>query len=170
MTDVRARHDFGPAFDEKPPTLDRRQLIRAGAWAAPVIVLATAAPAAAAQSVNTGNVPASALAVTAYGLYDSNSEGTHGPLYWSGGQVGYWNPVNGVAIASFTWTALLLKPDGTSATVGSGAATTPAGQSFTIPSMSVAAKPLLLGKYTLTLTVFGSGSTSVSDQEFVSIA
>lgn len=47
MTDVRARGDLGPAFDEKTPTLDRRQLLRAGAWAAPVIVLATAAPAAA---------------------------------------------------------------------------------------------------------------------------
>ncbi|WP_298944480.1 hypothetical protein [uncultured Microbacterium sp.] len=60
MTDVRARGDLGPAFDEKTPTLDRRQLIRAGAWAAPVIVLATAAPAAA-QSLTLVNVPASNL-------------------------------------------------------------------------------------------------------------
>lgn len=33
-------------------TLDRRTLLRTGAWAAPVLVLATAAPAAAASAVN----------------------------------------------------------------------------------------------------------------------
>lgn len=43
--------DFGPAFDDKPAGIDRRQLLRAGAWAAPALILATAAPAAAAQSV-----------------------------------------------------------------------------------------------------------------------
>ena len=42
--------DFGPAFDDKPAGIDRRQLLRAGAWAAPALILATAAPAAAAQS------------------------------------------------------------------------------------------------------------------------
>ncbi len=39
--------------------LDRRQLIKAGAWAAPVIVLATAAPAA--QSVDTRTYSGAAL-------------------------------------------------------------------------------------------------------------
>ncbi|HYP73168.1 MAG TPA: hypothetical protein VEP72_03710 [Microbacterium sp.] len=46
MTDTLPRLDG--AFDGSDArTLNRRQLIRAGAWAAPVIVLATAAPAAA---------------------------------------------------------------------------------------------------------------------------
>ena len=46
MTDVLPRLEG--AFDGSDrKTLDRRQLLKAGAWAAPVIVLATAAPAAA---------------------------------------------------------------------------------------------------------------------------
>jgi len=49
MTDVLPRLD-GAFDDSDAKTLNRRQLIRAGAWAAPVIVLATAAPAAA-QSI-----------------------------------------------------------------------------------------------------------------------
>lgn len=48
MADLLPR--LGGAFDESDKrTLDRRQLIRAGAWAAPVLVLATASPAMAAQ-------------------------------------------------------------------------------------------------------------------------
>lgn len=47
--------------DVSSRALDRRQLIKAGAWAAPVIVLATAAPAAAAQSVDTRTYSGAAL-------------------------------------------------------------------------------------------------------------
>ena len=154
--------------DEKTPTLDRRQLIRAGAWAAPVIVLATAAPAAAAGSSD-GNVPATALTVQAYGLFNSNANGTRGPLGWAGGQVGYWNPVSTVAIATFTWTAILLRPDGTSSTVAGGAGSAPAGQAFAIPAMNVAEKPLAVGTYKITVTVYGSGGTSTSAQNSVTV-
>lgn len=168
MTDVRARGDLGPAFDEKTPTLDRRQLIRAGAWAAPVIVLATAAPAAAAQS-NTGNVPASALSVDAYNLSNLNAGGTAGPLSWAGGHVGYWNAVGEVAVATFTWTAVLVNPNNESTTVASGGSNVAAKSRLTIPSMEVATKPLLPGEYKLTLTIFGSGTTSNSDQSILAI-
>lgn len=52
MTDVLPRlEDAFDGSDRK--TLDRRQLLKAGAWAAPVIVLATAAPAAANTSGTT---------------------------------------------------------------------------------------------------------------------
>ncbi len=155
--------------------VSRRQLLRAGVWAAPVIVLATAAPAAAASGeaagspIGAGNVAASAFAVDAYSMYNLNAGGTAGPLGWAGGQVGYWNAVNGVALATFTWTLLLLRPDGTSVTIGSGAASIAAGSSFTLPSRELQGKPLATGTYTLTFTVFGSGGTSRSDVETVRI-
>lgn len=169
MTDVRARKDLGPAFDETP-TLDRRQLLRAGAWAAPVLVLATAAPAGAATLSGSGNVPASALTPDAFSLSNANASGTAGPIEWAGGQVGYWNSVNGVTIATFTWTAVLAKPDGTSTTVASGAGSVTAGPTpFKIPAMAVAQKPLQSGLYKLTLTVYGSGTTSSSSQTTLTI-
>lgn len=128
MTDVLPRLDG--AFDEiDRRTIDRRQLLRAGAWAAPVIVLATAAPAAATSvdpaSAGTGNVPASALFVDAYSVSDLNGNGTHGPLSWAGGQVGYWNAVQGIAVATFLWTAVLTKPGGTTLTIASGSGNVP---------------------------------------------
>lgn len=51
MNDFSARRGSASAGAER--AIDRRQLLRAGAWAAPVIVLATAAPAAVA-SVTSG--------------------------------------------------------------------------------------------------------------------
>lgn len=170
MTELLPR--LGGSFDESDrKTLDRRQLLRAGAWAAPVIVLATAAPAAANTSLNTtpttgnANVDAAALAVNAYGLYDLNAGGSHGPLGWAGGQVGYWNAVNGVSVATFTWTVLLTRPDMTTTTVASGVANVAAGDSLTIPQQDVAQKPMMAGTYTLTLTVSGTGNSTKADVE-----
>jgi|GEM_PF-3435174 len=54
MTDVLSRHN-GAAEPTERHSLSRRQLIKVGAWAAPVIVLATAAPAAAA-SIDVGGI------------------------------------------------------------------------------------------------------------------
>lgn len=71
MTDVRARENLGPAFDEKTPS--RRQLLRAGVWAAPVIVLATAAPAAASQSATV--VRAQAVVKYSFSAYDEAAAG-----------------------------------------------------------------------------------------------
>lgn len=50
---------FGDPRAER--AIDRRQLIKAGAWAAPAIVLATAAPAAAAASVPTFTKPVTSV-------------------------------------------------------------------------------------------------------------
>lgn len=62
MTDVLPRLDG--AFDGSDRrTLDRRQLLKAGAWAAPVIVLATAAPAAA-TSPTDANTPWNSTVLT----------------------------------------------------------------------------------------------------------
>lgn len=173
MTDVLPRLDG--AFDEiDRRTIDRRQLLRAGAWAAPVIVLATAAPAAATSvdpaSAGTGNVPASALFVDAYSVSDLNGNGTHGPLSWAGGQVGYWNAVQGIAVATFLWTAVLTKPGGTTLTIASGSGNVPVGQALVIPAQDVAQKPIAAGKYTLTLTIYGSQSSTKSDVETISIS
>ena len=43
-------------FENAPPAIDRRSLLRARAWAAPVLVLATAAPAAWASVAPTGKL------------------------------------------------------------------------------------------------------------------
>ena len=43
-------------FEDAPPAIGRRSVLRAGAWAAPVLVLATAAPAAAASVAPTGTL------------------------------------------------------------------------------------------------------------------
>lgn len=48
--DVAFAQSDAVAVAERPAGLNRRQLLRAGAWAAPALVLATAAPAAAAST------------------------------------------------------------------------------------------------------------------------
>lgn len=175
MSDFSARHGSDATGLETDRAIDRRQLLRAGAWAAPVIVLATSAPAAAASAnpvPNSGsaNVLASALAVDAYSLYDLNSGGTHGPLGWSGGQVGYWSAVSGIPVATFTWTVIVTKPDGTSVTVASGVANVAAGSALTIPQREVLPKPLASGQYKLTLSIFGSGGSTKLDVESTAIS
>lgn len=72
MTAVRATRGLGPAFDEKKPS--RRQLPRAGVWAAPVIVLATAAPAAAASGPGATH-SGDALVSNTFSLYNESIAG-----------------------------------------------------------------------------------------------
>lgn len=146
--------------------LDRRQVLRAGVWAAPVIVLATAAPAAAQSITPAGggpNVPASATAVDAYSIYDLNDGGTHGPIGWAGGHIRYWNPVNAVAVATLSYVVLLKTPSGATFTVTSGVCNVASGQAFHLDQREVLQKPVAKGTYTLTLSVGGSGGTTNSD-------
>ncbi|MGO7983264.1 hypothetical protein ACC691_36015, partial [Rhizobium johnstonii] len=78
MADHQADHGSG---------LTRRQVLVAGAWTAPVIVLAQAAPARAASG--DGNVPASFLTVSSFDLSNLNENGLGlGPLQYAGGQIG----------------------------------------------------------------------------------
>ena len=148
--------------------LGRRQLLRAGVWAAPVLVLATPGPAmAAAQSITPAsggpNVPASATAVDAYSIYNLNAGGTPGPIGWAGGHIGYWNPVNSIAVATLSYVVLVTRPDGQTMTVESGMCNVVSGQSFRISEREIVQKPLTAGTYTLTLSVTGSGGTTSSD-------
>lgn len=77
MTEVLPRLEG--AFDGSDrKTLDRRQLLKAGAWAAPVIVLATAAPAAANTSGNT--TPTSGAKATVH-MYNFSQQGI--TTHWS---------------------------------------------------------------------------------------
>lgn len=74
---------------EKPAGLSRRQLLRAGAWAAPALVLATAAPAAAA-SAPVVTPPPSAVAVPGGGTgalptYLIGATAIRAASYWGDG-------------------------------------------------------------------------------------
>lgn len=91
MTDVLPRLDG--AFDGSDKrALDRRQLIKAGAWAAPVLLLATATPAAAAVSAPTPLTPSQppgAVAPAGAGTgfipaYLVGATGITGKPYWNG--------------------------------------------------------------------------------------
>ena len=53
MAEEATRHEFAPAATRG---LSRRQFVKAGVWAAPVVVLATAAPAAATSGKLSGGV------------------------------------------------------------------------------------------------------------------
>ncbi len=125
MTDVRARENLGPAFDEKTPS--RRQLLRAGVWAAPVIVLATAAPAAAgsittvtATGVNAG------VSISAQG-----NQGKAGDVamnmdyYYAPGQFGgivWGNP--SFSLLTTTWLVTLTRVGATTAAYSKSATVT----------------------------------------------
>ncbi|GAA5035524.1 hypothetical protein ACFQRL_00910 [Microbacterium fluvii] len=62
-----------PLSEGTKPALSRRQLIQAGVWAAPVLVLATAAPAAAASQAPTApSIPWEFASSTVSWLYGSN--------------------------------------------------------------------------------------------------
>lgn len=120
MTDALPRLRGG--FDEKAPALDRRQLLKVGAWAAPVLLLATAAPAASASTKAPATPP------TAYGNAIINSsmgaQGNQGSgkiaaqfgFYYS--PTGFadfsWGNPAGFQLLTTTWTLSVTK-DGASA-------------------------------------------------------
>lgn len=120
--------------DVSSRALDRRQLIKAGAWAAPVIVLATAAPAAAAaQSVgatysgaavvsNTLSLHNDSVAgqgtVTVAFRYDRNA-------FPEGHSVGGdWKTLDAPSLLSIAWTVVAIGPESSTkeTTVASGTA------------------------------------------------
>lgn len=144
---------------ERGPHLDRRGLLKAGVWAAPVIVLATAAPA---RAASTGDVPIDDLVIQSYGLSDVSGQGI-GPLQWAGGQVEYEAADPATAMVSYT--VVITLPDGSQETLTSGGLSIPAfGSAELTGPLTYGVAPMVAGDYTLTSTVYGSdGSKSAVD-------
>ncbi|GEM_PF-6658235 len=91
MTDVLSRLPEAEESTERRG-LSRRQLIKAGAWAAPVIVLATATPAAAA-SVDVADHIAQAITLNTLSAYDESAPGRirgSANLQYDGNAFGQW--------------------------------------------------------------------------------
>lgn len=148
--------------------LDRRQLIKAGAWAAPALVAAVAVPAAVASA---GAVPIAQLTVQAYDISNLNAGGTPGPLSWAGGQIGWWNaPQRAPTIATVSYTVILTGPGGLSVPlVAPGVANITKGQAHVFAPVTYGAQPMAGGVYTVTVTVIASDGSS-SAQKNVTLA
>jgi hypothetical protein len=154
--------------DRSARGLDRRQLLKAGAWSAPALVAAVAVPAAVASA---GTVPIAQITVQAYDLSNDNAGGTPGPLTWAGGQIGWWNaPQSGPAIARISYTVILTGPGGLSVPlVPAGVANIAKGQAHVFPAVTYGTKPMAGGQYTVTLTAFADDGSS-SAQKSVTLA
>lgn len=160
MSTVSARPNDTGSNDREARGLDRRQVLKAGAWAAPVLVAAVAVPAATASE---SAVPISQLSLQVYDIGNDNVGGTPGPVTWAGGQIGWWNPPAGSpALASVSYTVILTGPGGLNVPLlPAGVANIAAGQAHVFPAVTYGTKPMAGGPYTVTVTVFGSdGSTS----------
>lgn len=138
--------------------VDRRTLIKAGAWAAPVLIMTAAAPAAA-SSHTVGPVPAAQLTITPGQL--STSAASAGPLNWTGGQI-LWNAPSsgGPDMASVSYTAVLTGPGGLSQTLYSGAANLAPGGTINLAALSYGSSSLANGDYRVTITAVSDGATS----------
>jgi hypothetical protein len=141
--------------------LRRRQVLKAGAWAAPVIVLTAAAPAAQASP---GPVPAAQLTVTAGALTNSGSGGALGPLVWAGGSIAWSRATPGQpTIAAVSYTVALTGPGGLNVTLVTSATNIANGGSVPISGLTYGTAPLAAGAYTITLTAIASdGSKSAT--------
>lgn len=139
----------------------RRALIGGALWAAPLIMGLTATPAFAASSLD---VPIGELQVDAYDLRNDGDQPTPGPLYWSGGHIGWWSPPSGMTTGTISYTVTLLKPDGTSEMLATATRVIVLGQTEIKPITwgEKGAPAIPRGTYTVILTVTGKGG-SVSD-------
>lgn len=148
--------------DDERKRLNRRQLLKAGAWAAPALVLATAAPAAANASPATANTlpaPAPAAALPTVTV-DAVTLGNSGPRYDV--SVGTRNNVASTASATVIATISVTPvgvgtwPDGTT-TPRSVSAVVPVGGTATLafPTFSRVNNAKDQAYYTITFTVNG---------------
>lgn len=105
---------------EKPAGLNRRQLLRAGAWAAPALVLATAAPAAAASTPPGPTVPTYRAAV-AVAITPKVGSWETGTIVMNYGAIKYdyseWSlpgklESSGPSVATFTYNLDVINPAG----------------------------------------------------------
>lgn len=141
-------------------SVDRRTLLKAGAWAAPVVLLTTAAPAMAASIEP---VPTAQLTVTSGALTNATTPQALGPLTWAGGTIAWSRATPGQpTTASVSYTVAITGP-GVSTTLVTSATNIANGGSFTVPGLTWGTAPLAAGTYTITLTAFGSdGSKSAT--------
>jgi hypothetical protein len=148
------------------PEFSRRQVMTAGVWAAPVLVLATAVPAAASSQV--GDAPIEALTPLALALEDTTGGQHTGQLRWEGGQVTYGFSQTGPNVAQVPWAAAVLYPGETSPrSLGTGVlADTRYGQAAATGAILFGTPPLPAGRYTVTFTIYGAGGASKSSQAF----
>lgn len=148
--------------------VDRRTLLKAGAWAAPVLVLTTAAPAMAAS---VSSVPVAQLSVQSYSLSNLTNGGSPGPLLWNGGQIAWTSPGSGQpTTASVSYTVTLSGPGGLSVTLATSATNLTKYGSFEVPAIQWGTKPLASGSYTVTLTAIGSDGTKSATSNTITIA
>jgi len=146
---------------------DRRTLIKVGAWAAPALVLTTAAPAMAAS----GTVPKARLTLASNSIANSNTGGLRGPLVWGGGSIGYTRAnKNELDVAIVAYTVIAAFPDGTTHSLKTGTAYIATGTAFSIDSITFAPQPTAAGTYRVTLTASGSGSSTTSAQSTITVA
>ncbi len=150
-----------PSKDIAAKRVDRRTLLKAGAWAAPVLVLTTAAPAMAASIEP---VPAAQLTVTSGPLTNAGVSGALGPLSWAGGTIAWSRSTPGQpTTASVSYTVSIVGPGLPTTTLVTSSTNIVNGGSFTVPALSYGAAGMAAGTYTITLTAIASdGSKSAS--------
>ena len=117
MSEQLSSTAFAAATGQTEPRFSRRQLIKAGAWAAPVIVLATASPAAAASmdttvtaAAITAPVPAARVEGTDTVVLDHASVFYDNNKWASSGQR---SQIECPATATVSWRVALKRADGT---------------------------------------------------------
>lgn len=161
--------------------IDRRQLLKAGAWAAPAIVIAAAVPAASASvdPLPAGGDPTPAGTGTIAGgrlngrlsVWNLNSNGTPGPIGWNG-QIGYWTDIqpDDPATGVLPYVVAVKAPGSTTwSTVASGAVTIVKYQGVDFPNAEWGTDVMAAGTYTFRLVVAVTGGVKVLAEESVTL-
>jgi hypothetical protein len=162
-----------PAYDIAPTAskgVDRRTLLKAGAWAAPVLVLTTASPAMAAS---VEPVPSAQLTVASGTLTNAGTSDATGPIVWAGGTIAWSRSTPGQpTIASVGYTVSLTGPGGLSTTLVTNSTNIPNGATFTVPGLSYPspAAALTAGTYTITLTAIGTDGNKSAQTSVILVA
>lgn len=141
--------------------INRRGLLKAGAWAAPVVVLAVAVPAAAASPglnqipppTGVANVPGDRL-TGRLALWNDNSHGTPGPIGWNGQIDNKYVQASDPATASVPFVVAVLVPGATQCqTLRLDVASIAKSKSFDMPNVLSGADVMTKGTYTFRLAV-----------------
>lgn len=141
--------------NDAPKGVDRRQLLKVGAWAAPVLVLTTASPAMAASTETVDaaqfTVEAKALSAVAAGV---------GPIRWAGGSI-LWTKVGtgDPTLAMVTYSVTLTGP-GLSTQLYSGVRNIASGTKIDFAAIDYGTAPMAPGDYRVTITALSNGSAS----------
>ncbi|GAA1666272.1 hypothetical protein [Microbacterium lacus] len=140
-------------------SVDRRTLLKAGAWAAPVVLLTTAIPAAAAS---TNVVPSNELTVTSGALTASGVAAT--PLHWAGGKI-LWTPASGstTTAAMVSYSVILSGPAGfASQTLYTSSTNLAPGGSIDFAAGNYGSNALPPGRYTITVLASSDGDATAA--------